>query len=111
MRNFIETGDQPRVLFPVATASGGAVLIGPGLFGVAAGDMAAGAMGVLRTVGVYMLPKVANVPIVAGAKLYYDATARVLTTAASGNSYVAAALNTAGAADTVVMARLNGKVD
>lgn len=111
MRNFIETGDAPRVTFPVATASGAPVLIGPGLFGVAIGDIAGGTMGVIRTVGVYTLPKVANTAILAGAKLYYDATAKVLTTVATGNSYVAAALNAAAAADTIVMARLNGKVD
>lgn len=109
MRNFIKAGDNVSVTFPVAVASGGAVLIGAALFGVAQADTAQDAIGALLTVGVFLLPKAAGA-IVPGDKLYWDSAAKVLTKTANGNVYVAVA--TRGAADAApsVYARLNGVV-
>lgn len=107
MRNFIESGEQPTVTLPYAVAAGGGVLVGEALFGVAANDCATGAQGVIRTVGVYDLFKVAGA-ISNGAKLYWDNTAKAITTTASGNKFVGVAIAPAASADTIARIRLNG---
>lgn len=109
MRNYIQPGDNIDVPAPYAVASGGGALIGAALFGVAARDFASGAPGVFRTIGVFDLPKAAGA-ITAGAKLYWDNTARVLTTTATSNTYVAVAVQAVASAGLTVRARLNGVV-
>ena len=109
MKNYIQSGDAIDAAPPYTVASGGGALIGPGLFGIAANDTASGTVSSFRIVGVYELAK-ANVAIGAGARVYWDDAARVLTTAAAGNSYVGAAVQAAAVANTRVRVRLNGIV-
>jgi predicted RecA/RadA family phage recombinase len=107
MRNYIQKGDTVDALFPVAVAAGGGVLIGPGLFGFPPNDTAANAIAPLSVVGVYEHPKAA-VAIAAGAKLYWDNAAKLLTNVAAGNSYVGSAPVGAVVGAATVVIRLNG---
>ncbi len=107
MQNAISAGNSPTLIAPYAVANGGGALIGPGLFGVAATAVAMGARGAFSTTGIFRLNKAAEA-VPNGAKLYWDNTAKTLTVSAAGNTYVAAAIAPAAAADPSVLARLNG---
>lgn len=113
MRNFIQNGDNIDCAAPYALASGSGVLIGPGLFGVAAKDCAQNAPGVFRTVGVFDINK-DTVAVPLGAKLYWDAEKKQLTTALLNpvtnvnNTLVGAAVRATASASTTVRIRLNG---
>lgn len=109
MRNYIQKGDAPDVVFLTVAKAGDAVLIGDALFGVVPNDQAAGTSGPLATVGMFDLPKAAG-EIAPGKKLFWDAAAGVLTTAGSGKPYVATAPRGAPAGAATVVARLNGIV-
>jgi predicted RecA/RadA family phage recombinase len=104
MQNFIQVGDQLEVVAPAALASGEGVLIGA-LFGVATTAAAAGAPVVLRLVGVVTQPK-ATGAIAAGAKVYWDATNKRVTTTATGNSVIGHAARAALSADALAYIRL-----
>ena len=79
------------------------------MFGIACSDSATGTVSVFRTTGVFDVKK-ASVAITVGAKIFWDDSARVLTTAAAGNVYVGAAVQAAVAADATVRVRLSGVV-
>jgi predicted RecA/RadA family phage recombinase len=108
MRNFYSTGDTVQAAAPYAVASGGAALIGAALFGVAVGDIASGFTGNFKTTGIYALPKVNGQAMAAGAKLYWDNTAKNITTTAGGNVYVGVTIGNWASADTTVRIKLNG---
>lgn len=76
--------------------SGQPVAVG-GIVGVAHADIPAGAWGVLHTVGVFVLPKVADETWAVGDKVYLDATG-ALTAKATDGAETAAALPLAGSA-------------
>lgn len=108
MRNFVQPGDTVTLTAPSGgLASGAGCLIGA-LFGVAAADAAAGAEVELVTRGVFDLPKASGVSFTAGAKVYWDATAKAVTVTAEGNSLVGVALLSALSAATTARVRLNG---
>ena len=66
-------------------ASGDVVVIGDRI-GIAAGDIAADADGVLVVEGIFELPAAADETWDLGDQLYWDATAEELTETASGNT-------------------------
>lgn len=109
MRNFIQKGDTVDALFPLPVAAGSGVLIGPGLFGFAPNDTAMNEIAPLSVVGVYDSAKAAGA-IAAGAKLYWDNAAKLLTSVAGGNVYVGSAPVGAAAGAATVLIRLNGIV-
>ncbi len=109
MRNYVQPGDSIDVAPLYTVPSGGGALIGPGLFGIASNDTAVGTVNTFRTVGVYDLGK-ANVAITAGARIYWDDAARVLTTVAAGNVYIGGAIQAAAAAAATARVRLSGVV-
>ncbi|HBC7448642.1 DUF2190 family protein [Serratia marcescens] len=76
--------------------SGQPVAVG-GLVGVAHNDIPAGLWGVLHTVGVFVLPKVADETWAVGDKVYLDATG-ALTAKATDGAEAAAAFPLAGSA-------------
>lgn len=107
MKNFIQHGSV--VTFPVpagGVVSGNPYLIGA-LFGVAAYDAAEGAQGELALTGVFDLPKDGSV-IGEFAAVYWDDTAKKITTTVSTNKPVGAATKTAGGSAATVNVRLNG---
>ncbi|ABB56767.1 DUF2190 family protein [Synechococcus elongatus] len=106
MKNYTQPGHTIPLIAPYDVASGGGALIGT-LFGVAATAVTSGQEGEFVTVGVYELPKATGV-INQGAKVYWDNTAKVVTTTASGNSLIGAAIKAAGSSDAIAVVRLNG---
>jgi predicted RecA/RadA family phage recombinase len=106
MRNYIQKGDDITIDSPADVLSGTGVIIG-NLFGVANGDAQTGKPVVLSTVGVFDLPKTTANDIAVGAALYWNDTAKEVTTTASGNTKIGVAIVTKSGAGTVAT-RLNG---
>ena len=106
MRNYIQKGDNITVDSPADVLSGAGVIIG-NLFGVANGDAQTGKPVVLSTVGVFDLPKTTANDIAVGAALYWNDTAKEVTTTATGNSKIGVAIAAKSGAGTIAT-RLNG---
>lgn len=106
MRNYIQKGDDITVDSPADVLSGAGVILG-NLFGVANGDAQTGKPVVLSTVGVFDLPKTTANDITVGAALYWNDTAKEVTTTASGNTKIGVAIAAKSGAGTVAT-RLNG---
>ncbi|UWR19749.1 DUF2190 family protein [Sulfitobacter pontiacus] len=106
MRNYIQNGDNITVDSPADVLSGAGVIIG-NLFGLANGDAQTGKPVVLSTVGVFDLPKTTANDITVGAALYWNDTAKEVTTTASGNTKIGVAIAAKSGAGTVAT-RLNG---
>ena len=75
--------------------------------GIAAGDIAAGAVGALAVEGVFAFAK-DNAAITLGAAVYYDATNGVMTATATDNVPAGYAVAAAAAADATVVVKLLG---
>ena len=107
MKNFVQRGDVLTVPAPTGgILSGAGVLVGA-LFGVAATSQGEGDDVEISTVGVYTLPKAA-VAVGLGAKLYWDATAKKVTTTATDNTLVGVSTAAALSGAATVPVRLNG---
>ena len=106
MKNFIQPGEQIEVTLAAAVASGEPMLIGS-LFGVAVKAGEIGEKVVFSLEGVFELTKVTADVMAQGAKVYWDNTAKKLTTTAMGNSLVGVAWAAAGNGDTKVQCRLD----
>jgi len=87
MKNFVQRGDVISGVAPYPLASGDGVKIGA-LFGVACGGAANGGPVEIDRRGVYDLAAVAADTGNVGTKMYWDDTARKLTTTSSGNTLV-----------------------
>lgn len=110
MKNFVRNGNKlPYANATGATITSGTLVIVGALAGVAETDIADQTTGTLNLKGVFSLPK-ANGAVSQAAKLYYDATNKVLTTTASGNTLCAVAADAALAGDANVNAALTNGV-
>lgn len=96
MKNYIQNGAIVTMAAPSALASGAGALVGT-IFGVAQADAASGADVELVRTGVFTLPKVAAQAWTQGAKVYWDDTAKNVTTVVTSNTLIGAA--TAAAAN------------
>lgn len=111
MKNFVSQGN--TLTFTNGTgadvASGAGVLLGTA-FGIAAGDVADGADGVLNLTGVYDLPKVGSQAWTVGAAIYWDNTNKRCTTVTTSNTKIGVAVAAvgSGAGETTGRVRLNG---
>lgn len=101
MKNFVQPGANLTLAAPYDRLSGEAAMIGS-IFGVASNNVTSGDDGVFVTEGVFDLAKAPSQAWTAGAKVYWDATNKYLTTTASGNTLVgvATAAVAGGAGDT-----------
>ncbi|MEO5364473.1 MAG: DUF2190 family protein [Magnetococcus sp. DMHC-8] len=108
MRNFIQPGDTVTVNAPVAVSSGDGLLVGA-LFGVVLSTAAVNTNVEMLTEGVVDLPKAA-VAITQGAKVYWDNTAKTVTTTSAGNTLIGCAILAAAVGDSTARVRLNGVV-
>lgn len=106
MKNYVQDGDVVTLTAPYAVASGGGALVGSA-FGVAANTVANGADGEFCLNGVFDLPK-ATGAVTQGAKIYWDNTAKVVTTTATSNTLIGVAIAAAASGDATVRVRLNG---
>ena len=109
MRNYIQPGHAITLLAPYDVVSGAGLLVGS-IFGVASGDALSGAEIETQLIGVVDLAKVASQAWTAGAKVYWDNTAKRVTNVASGNTLVGTGPNGEHRhADEIVgRVRLNG---
>jgi predicted RecA/RadA family phage recombinase len=106
MKNFIQPGHTVTLVAPYAVLAGAGALVGT-IFGVAACDVDNGAEGEFDLEGVFDLPKAAGV-VTRGVALYWDDTAKKLTTADEGNTRVGAAVLAAASDAALVRVRLDG---
>lgn len=106
MKNWIQPGNNISVVAPVAVNSGEGVLVGV-MFGVAISTAASGETVEIVVVGVVSLPK-ANVAMTQGAKVYWDNTAKNVTTNVGTNTPIGCAIVSAAITDAAVQVRLNG---
>jgi predicted RecA/RadA family phage recombinase len=109
MKNFVQPGNTITVLAPYAVSSGMAMLVGA-LFGVAAFDAVQGAPVEISREGVFDISAVTADTATQGAKIYWDNTARKLTTTATNNTLVGAVTIAKGSADITARVLLDGVV-
>lgn len=99
MKNFLQEPHIIDVIAPADVASGDLVIVGK-LFGVAATSAKSGETVAVQTTGCFTLPKVSAQAITAGAEVYFDNTAKLVTTTATSNTLIghaiAAAANPSG---------------
>lgn len=107
MKNYVQKGENLTLAAPYAVTSGVGVKTGL-IFGVAAGDAESGAAVDLVTVGVFDMPKVAANVFTEGSVVYWDDTAKVVTSTASGNTKIGVAVTAAANPSASVNVRLNG---
>ncbi len=108
MKNFHRSGNSNPVQAPAGgVLSGDGVLVGA-LFGIAATDAAEGAAVEIACVGVFEMKKTSAQAWAVGAKVYWDNTAKVATTTASGNSLIGVAVAVAANPSATGLVRLNG---
>ncbi len=108
MKNYLQPGDTVTVVAPVAVNSGDGLLVGT-LFGVAVATAAINTNVEMLTEGVVDLPKDA-VAFTQGAKVYWDDTAKNVTSTSAGNTLIGCAIMAAAVGDSSVRVRLNGAV-
>ena len=102
MRNYIQPGHVITLAAPYDVVSGAGLLVGS-IFGVAAHDALSGAEVETQLTGVIDLAKVASQAWTAGAKIYWDNTAKRATNVASGNTLIGVAVLAVGSgADELV---------
>jgi predicted RecA/RadA family phage recombinase len=90
MKNFISTGDIIEVVAPYDVASGCGCLVGS-IFGIVVTDALSGAPVNIKRSGVFDHAKTSAQAWTQGVALYWDNSAKVFTTASSGNTLVGAA--------------------
>lgn len=106
MKNFVQVGRQVPVIALASVSAGQGVLIGS-LFGVAVHDAASGDPLELALEGVYRMAKATGAAWTVGARLYWDDTAKNVTTTASTNKLIGVALEAADSAATSGVLRLS----
>lgn len=87
MKNYIQPGDSITVPAPSDVKSGDLVVVGD-LFGVAQFSAASGDPVEISTKGVFGLPKVSAQAWAVGAKVYYVAADKNISTTATGNTFI-----------------------
>lgn len=108
MKNYIQPGDTVTVAAPYDVASGDGVLVG-GLFGIATYSAASGAEVEIKTTGVFDSKKTnAQAWATVGLAIYWDNTAKELTTTSTSNTLVAKNLAAAANPSAAGRVRLNG---
>ncbi len=107
MKNFVQRGDTLTLPAPANVVSGDVAIVGS-IIGVVNGDAASGADMDLGVVGVFNLPKVSALAINAGDTVYWDAGAKLVTKASSGNTKLGVAVTTVPNPSARVDVRLNG---
>lgn len=108
--NYVRPGGTLPVTAPATVSSGGLVVVGTNLIGVALRDAASGAAVEIATDGVWDLTAaVTNTASVVGQKAYYDATNNAISVTTT-TGYVAVGVFTAAKVTTTtdVQVRLNG---
>jgi len=93
---------------PEADVAAGSVVVIGSIIGITKLDIKAGQLGALALVGVFDIVKASGTAIAKGAKVYWNATAKQITTVATGNVYLGEAVAAAAAGDATARVRLGG---
>jgi predicted RecA/RadA family phage recombinase len=107
MRNFVQRGKVLSVTAPYDVMSGGGVKVGS-LFGIAACHAANGMPVEIERTGVFDVGAVMVDTGSQGAKIYWDNTARKMTTTATNNTLVGALTTAKGSSDATARVLLDG---
>lgn len=87
--NYVQEGEVLSLTAPYTRTTGQAALVGTGLFGVALTDVTSGAAASFSMCGVWTLAKVeAQEWATIGLAIYWDDSAKLLTTTSGGNTLV-----------------------
>lgn len=95
MKTFIQPGDVVSVTAPANVAAGAGVLVGS-LFGIAVNTALSAAPVEIATRGVFDVTKVGSQAWTAGARVYWDDTAKNFTVTAATNKLVGVAMLAVG---------------
>jgi predicted RecA/RadA family phage recombinase len=106
MQNFVQLGEQLKFTAGAAFTGGSGAQIG-NIFGVVVADVANGATGVIRVKGVVRLPK-ATGAVTQFATVYWDNTAKNVTTTVGSNRKIGAAAYAQASGDTTIEVVLDG---
>ncbi|MGI2021718.1 DUF2190 family protein [Shewanella sp. MF08487] len=106
MKNYVQDGKTISFTPAAAVASGAAVLLGK-LLVVAVGAIAADTEGTGITEGVFELPKKSTDVLAVGAAVYWDATAKELTSLDTGNTLAGKAWAAAANPSPTVWVKIN----
>ncbi|MCA1298508.1 DUF2190 family protein [Stappia indica] len=98
MKNFVQQGKFVTVTAPAGGLNAGDGVLVDHLFGVAANSALEGEQVEIATDGVFDLDKDAGASLTAGAPIYWDDTAKVVTTTATANLRIGTALEAAALA-------------
>ncbi|WP_146592326.1 DUF2190 family protein [Puniceibacterium confluentis] len=109
MKNYIAPGEHITVAAPYDVSAGGGALVGA-VFGVAQADAVSAADVVLVRRGAFELAKTSAQAWTVGAKLYWDDTAKVVTTTATANTLIGAALAVAANPSATGTVLLDGAI-
>lgn len=109
MRNFIQPGDSLPLTAPYDVASGGGFLVGS-LFSVAKSAALAGNPVEGMNKGVFDLAKATGQAWTQGVKIFWDDTARNLTTTVGSNKLVGVATQAQASGDTIGRAYLPASI-
>lgn len=102
-KNFVQVGDIIEVTAPSGgCTSGVGYAIGASLFGVALADAASGSPVNIGVSGVWALPKVTTVQYLAGARLWWDDSAKTVTATTTGNINIGVVQKTAATTATTI---------
>lgn len=108
MKGEMTSGDRITMAAPANVTVGVPILFGT-MFGIPESTQASGEQVSMRIKGMQKVPKVAaQAWATVGAKVYWDDTAKNVTTTASGNSLIGCVGKPALSADTVGYVVLNG---
>lgn len=109
MKNFIQLGANLTVAAPYDRLAGEGMLVGS-LFGIAQEDVASGDDVVMVRGGVFEVAKTSAQAWTVGAKIYWDDTAKVVTTTATSNTLCGAALAAAANPSDTGIVVLDGAI-
>jgi predicted RecA/RadA family phage recombinase len=107
MRNFVQPGHLITVVAAAAIVAGSGVLVGS-LFGIASTDAAEDDQVELAVDGVFDIAKTAAITFDPGDDVYWDNTAKKVTSVADDNYKIGVAIAAAVGADATARVRLNG---
>lgn len=103
--NWIQPGETLTLPAPAAVASGAGVLIG-GIFGIAQGDAASGALVDITVEGVWEMAKVSALAIAVGDVIYFDNATGLVNKTATDNTRIGLAVSAAANPSATVRVRL-----
>ncbi len=109
MKNFIQQGNVLSLLAPYAVASGAPFKVGS-IVAVAVASASSGGAVEGMSAGVFTLPKVSAQAWAVGDKIYWDDSAKLMTTTALNNTLVGCATAVAGNPTSTGQVYLDGAI-